>query len=170
MHRKCQVFSHFLSHSFPLCLYVHKRSTFQNQTTLCTLITELGFFDDLSAGEWTVFAPTNDAFANTSIDPAYDPADIILFHTVSGQSIFSDDLVCQRPGLLTQMSNGQSTRTLCEENDTLKYQKGQGMCRCTCCIIVYTFCTIAGLCVTTSIPQNVSHYSFFTNLPCLALP
>eukprot|EP00529_Nitzschia_sp_RCC80_P022801 CAMPEP_0113461128 /NCGR_PEP_ID=MMETSP0014_2-20120614/11374_1 /TAXON_ID=2857 /ORGANISM="Nitzschia sp." /LENGTH=489 /DNA_ID=CAMNT_0000352865 /DNA_START=171 /DNA_END=1640 /DNA_ORIENTATION=+ /assembly_acc=CAM_ASM_000159 len=95
-------------------------------TTLCTLITELGFFDDLSSGEWTVFAPTNDAFANTNIDPAYDPADIILFHTVSGQSIFSDDLVCQRPGLLTEMTNGQNTRTLCTDNDTLKYQKGQG--------------------------------------------
>jgi Fasciclin domain len=123
----CVSHQHFHNRSYNLLARPTTMTSLQNKkSTLCTLITELGLVDDLSDGVWTVFAPTNQAFIDTVIDPTYDVSDLILFHTVVGVRITSVDLTCQSPGQLTEMANGFDTRTICGDGDTIKYQKGEG--------------------------------------------
>jgi uncharacterized surface protein with fasciclin (FAS1) repeats len=68
-------------------------------TTLCELIDQYGLDDALSDGIWTVFAPTNDAFAAiASVIPTLSSdqiTDILLFHGVRDKEILSTDLVCK---------------------------------------------------------------------------
>lgn len=68
-------------------------------TTFCELIDQYGLDDTLSDGIWTVFAPTNDAFAAiASVIPTLSPdqiTDILLFHAVRDKEILSTDLVCK---------------------------------------------------------------------------
>ena len=66
-------------------------------TTLVAAVTATGLADALSGGEWTVFAPTDDAFAKLGLNAdniasAFSTAeltDILLYH-VLGVEIFSD--------------------------------------------------------------------------------
>jgi uncharacterized surface protein with fasciclin (FAS1) repeats len=62
-------------------------------TTLVAAVTATGLADALSGGEWTVFAPTDDAFAKLSLNAnnvagAFSKAeltDILLYHALSGE-------------------------------------------------------------------------------------
>ena len=61
--------------------------------TLVAAVTATGLADALSGGEWTVFAPTDDAFAKLGLNPsnvagAFSTAeltDILLYHALSGE-------------------------------------------------------------------------------------
>ena len=81
--------------------------------------------DDL----WTVFAPTDQAFEYIEdvLDGLADDPNIILdvlkFHTVSGDELFSDDLVCESNVL---MGNGQASFTSCSTYSGYIYQQGPG--------------------------------------------
>ncbi len=75
-------------------------------TTLVSLLVRVGLDATLSGeGNFTVFAPTNQAFTDLGIDPASlsDEAvtDILLYHVVDGR-VFSSDLMA---GAVTTLSN-----------------------------------------------------------------
>jgi uncharacterized surface protein with fasciclin (FAS1) repeats len=90
--------------------------------TLCTLLIESNLTEALSGGMWTVFAPTEDAFAKITVpDDADTVTNILLFHVVPDAEIFSEDLVCTD---LITMGNGKMSRTVCR-GDAL-HQKGNG--------------------------------------------
>jgi uncharacterized surface protein with fasciclin (FAS1) repeats len=96
-------------------------------SSLCDLIGVFELEETLSTGTWTVFAPTNDAFAAVADAIAgLDPAvilDILLFHTVQGTAVMSSDLVCDGSLL---MSNGQQSQTICDEEAGSIFQTGPG--------------------------------------------
>jgi len=105
-------------------------------TTLCELVTEYEYyelFDGLicSSCDWTVFAPTDEAFdaivdltADLSIE---EIADILAFHAVENVALEYDDLQCKE---LITMANGDDSRTKCDKDDDTKerykIQKGAG--------------------------------------------
>jgi hypothetical protein len=85
---------------------------------LCDALMDTGLIDDLETDIWTVFAPTNDAFeelgSNTLDTLSNDTAvltDLLLFHTVAGTALKSDDLPCVAGENLITMANGIETRT-----------------------------------------------------------
>jgi transforming growth factor-beta-induced protein len=61
--------------------------------TLVAAVTATGLADALSGGEWTVFAPTDDAFAKLGLNPSNvagafskaDLTDILLYHALTGK-------------------------------------------------------------------------------------
>jgi len=73
-----------------------------NFTTLVDLIVEADLAGTVASSEFTVFAPTNAAFEAlfTEVDPANLTADqleeILLYHTIPGATIASDDLAAQQ--------------------------------------------------------------------------
>ena len=83
--------------------------------------------EPLSKGTWTVFAPTDEAFG--AIEDAaetfdfLDLDDMLQFHAVAGARITFADLPCTE---LTEMANGETSRTKCSRNGTIKYQRGPG--------------------------------------------
>lgn len=84
----------------------------------------------LSGGNWTVFAPTDDAFgkiAAVTADLTGDQLlDVLLFHVVAGQAVTSDQLVCK--GLIP-MANEDNSRTKCvhdEFGNEMFFQRGPG--------------------------------------------
>lgn len=87
-------------------------------STLCTAITQAGLRESLSGGTWTLFSPTNDAFAklgDTLNDVLADNAlltDILLNHAVE-DVVFSNSLEC---GGSVLMANGEETTTICESD------------------------------------------------------
>jgi transforming growth factor-beta-induced protein len=62
-------------------------------STLVAAVTATGLADALSGGEWTVFAPTDDAFAKLGLNASNvagafskaDLTDILLYHALSGE-------------------------------------------------------------------------------------
>jgi len=103
-------------------------------STLCSLLSSFtGLVDDLSGGEWTVFAPTNDAFAQLEIELDGDLDSIsngflkkiLLFHTINGQRLYADDMSCKSEENLFEMSNGKDARIKCK-NGTPFGIKGGG--------------------------------------------
>ena len=80
--------------------------------TLAVAAVAAGLADDLAGGEWTVFAPTDDAFAKLGLNPdnvagqfsADELADILLYHTLTGTNATAD-----LKGMLGNviMANGQ---------------------------------------------------------------
>ena len=80
--------------------------------TLAVAAVAAGLADDLAGGEWTVFAPTDDAFAKLGLNPdnvagqfsADELADILLYHTLTGTNATAD-----LKGMLgnVTMANGQ---------------------------------------------------------------
>ena len=96
-------------------------------STLCTAVTAAGLSDALNGGKWTVFAPTNAAFAELgdTLDAVLsDPdllTDILLFHAVGEKALKAKDLRCKKT---TEMANGKDSRTVCRRGDI--YQKGAG--------------------------------------------
>lgn len=97
-------------------------------STLCELITGSVFtVETLATETFTLFAPTNDAFASMDIELLDDLVNctaamnsIFAFHTVYGSSVYSTDLEC---GERITMANGDDSRTVCTGNKV--YQKGQ---------------------------------------------
>ena len=97
--------------------------------TLCVAITAAGLKDALNSGEWTVFAPINQAFEELGEDrlteilaDPYLLQDILLFHAVDDK-VSSYDLECT---VRVEMANGQDSRTVCTGNGNNKkyHQKG----------------------------------------------
>ncbi len=66
--------------------------------TLAAAAVAAGLADDLAGSEWTVFAPTDDAFAKLGLNAenvagqfsADELADILLYHTLTGKNATSD--------------------------------------------------------------------------------
>ena len=66
--------------------------------TLAAAAVAAGLADDLAGGEWTVFAPTDDAFAKLGLNAdnvagqfsADELADILLYHTLQGKKATAD--------------------------------------------------------------------------------
>ena len=81
-------------------------------TTLVAAVTATGLADALSDGEWTVFAPTDDAFAKLGLNAgnvagAFSKAeltDILLYHALEGE--FHSDKALTVLGDVT-MANGK---------------------------------------------------------------
>jgi transforming growth factor-beta-induced protein len=66
--------------------------------TLAAAAVAAGLADDLAGGEWTVFAPTDEAFAKLGLNAdnvasqftADELADLLLYHTLSGKKATAD--------------------------------------------------------------------------------
>ena len=81
-------------------------------STLVAAAAAAGLVDDLAGGEWTVFAPTDDAFAKLGINAgnvasqfsAAELADLLLYHTLQGTNA-----TAELKGMLgdVTMANGQ---------------------------------------------------------------
>jgi transforming growth factor-beta-induced protein len=88
-------------------------------STLCTAIGLAGLGGNLSEGNWTVFAPTNDAFDVPALGGVIANVqvltDILLFHTVSDVVLASSDLSCEQEmgGNAVGMTNGEDSFTVC---------------------------------------------------------
>ena len=87
---------------------------------LCEVIDSSGLGDDLDTDEWTVFAPTNEAFealpdgvVMALMNDTAALTDLLLYHAVPGVAINSTDLVCDD---MVEMANGDLTQTVCENN------------------------------------------------------
>ncbi len=100
--------------------------------TLCNVVQAAGMVDAFSGGTWTVFAPTDDAFAeipSSSLLPLLADAealkDLLMYHSLSGEALSASELPCVPGDNLIEMANGKLTRTLCD-GDTPQYQKGKG--------------------------------------------
>ena len=111
--------------------------------TLCTALQAAGLASVLRNGTFTVFAPTDAAFealpknGTTSLPAILSNntrlTDILLFHTVSGRKMMSNQLNC---AALLYMGNGRESRTVCKQNGVIKHQKGAGNARDKMPIIV----------------------------------
>lgn len=101
-------------------------------TRFCSAISAAGI--ETSLGDYdvtcTVFAPNDDAFEKLgagALEYLMDPenaevlAQVLAFHTVEDEAIFSSDLECKE---LTTMANGKDSRTVCRKNSI--FQKGKG--------------------------------------------
>jgi len=93
-----------------------------NHTTLEAAVIAAGLADDLSGeGPFTLFAPTDDAFAALPEgtvaflleDPTGELANILLYHVVSGKALSSD------------LSNGQTIATLNGNKVEVKIKDGK---------------------------------------------
>ena len=109
---------------------------------------EFDMVNTLSGGAWTLFAPTDDAFAvldeetismdvelNTGIDTGVNIvkrigtdqltseqiADVLKYHIHQGAALAFDNLLCKK---LIPMMNGKTSRTKCANGH--KYQRGPG--------------------------------------------
>lgn len=76
-------------------------------------------------GLWTVFAPIDTGFDDIQdvlgkMSPD-DILDVLKFHTVAGEELFSDDLVCESD---VTMGNSKSSRTMCSSMNI--FQEGPG--------------------------------------------
>ncbi|MFN2190252.1 MAG: fasciclin domain-containing protein [Candidatus Promineifilaceae bacterium] len=91
-------------------------------TTLVEAVTYTGLADALSGGSWTVFAPTDDAFAKlglnaSNVSSAFSKAeltDILLYHAVAGE-VFSDKATALAGDV--SMANGQKAGLKVFEGD-----------------------------------------------------
>jgi len=91
---------------------------------LCELLKTYDLIDALSTGEWTMFAPNEDALKNIIESDKLtedEIKDALLFHTVKGKSIKSSDLICRET---IEMGNGDDSRTKCKDDNI--YQTGIG--------------------------------------------
>jgi uncharacterized surface protein with fasciclin (FAS1) repeats len=68
---------------------------------LCEVIDSSGLADDLDNEEWTVFAPTNEAFEALPdgavmmlMNDTAAMTDLLLYHAIPGAIVNSTDLVC----------------------------------------------------------------------------
>jgi uncharacterized surface protein with fasciclin (FAS1) repeats len=92
-------------------------------------LTETELVSILQDHEWTVFAPTNEAFA--SLEGIFDafqmsgenslPLELLLYHFVADDVLLSTDLVCDEH---LRMANGKNTHTLCVNEATFQIGKG----------------------------------------------
>lgn len=95
-------------------------------STLCTAITQAGLREALSGGSWTLFAPTNDAFAKlgnaltTALADNTLLTDILLTHAIENV-VYSSSLEC---GGTVSMANGQQTTTVCHADSIFQVVNG----------------------------------------------
>ena len=90
--------------------------------TLCSLVSKFDVLSSsLSSGNWTFFAPNDDAFASFDEDVLDGLSDnrlkkILLFHAVEGEEIYAGDLSCQQSddSNLIEMANEKDTRVKCK--------------------------------------------------------
>jgi len=101
-----------------------------NFSTLCSLVKGNDLAEALSSGNWTVFAPTDEAFSKISAVTAdlnsAQLLDVLLFHVVPEQAVTSNELVCK--GLIP-MANGDTSRTACTHDEFSRemfFQRGPG--------------------------------------------
>jgi uncharacterized surface protein with fasciclin (FAS1) repeats len=103
-------------------------------STLCTALKLTGLDIALETGTYTVFAPTDDAFAALPegvlaglIDDVDALTDVLLFHAVADVAVTSSDLLCGvvADDNLVTMANGKDSRTVCQMG-VPTYQKGAG--------------------------------------------
>ena len=99
--------------------------------TLCTALQVTGLDDDLSSDQWTVFAPTDDAFSKLGSDnieyllnDTLVLTDVLLFHVLPAL-VSGEDLPCVAGANLLEMANGDDLRSLCV-NDVPTFLKGAG--------------------------------------------
>lgn len=84
-------------------------------STLCIALRQAGLGSALSSGSWTLFAPTNEAFANLgdTLDAVLADntllTNILLYHAVD-DVVYSSDLECSASVL---MAGGGATATVC---------------------------------------------------------
>mmetsp|Transcript_18170 Transcript_18170/g.43923 ORF Transcript_18170/g.43923 Transcript_18170/m.43923 type:complete len:523 (+) Transcript_18170:381-1949(+) len=107
--------------------------TLPDFSTLCYAVQAAGLGAVLSAGEWTVFAPTNRAFeklekrVGVPLDAALNDEEVLtnllLFHTINNETVMTDDMICAAGENLIETSNGRDVRTLCSKGEP-KYVKG----------------------------------------------
>jgi uncharacterized surface protein with fasciclin (FAS1) repeats len=100
---------------------------------MCEVIKMAEHEDDLGVDTWTIFAPTDDAFASippeiinelmgdASIGDMTGLSDLIAFHAVPGLALESTDLMCDGR---TFMANDEFSITVCEGDRV--YQVGKG--------------------------------------------
>ena len=95
-----------------------------------------GLGDSLSTGNWTVFAPNNEAFLKLPPESVKILTNdkmllnrLLLFHVVDDTVLYRDDLPCVAGHNLIEMANGKDSRTLCKDIrpgvPVPKYQKGK---------------------------------------------
>lgn len=93
--------------------------------SLCTNVVATGLAGALSTGTWTVFAPTNEAFADFVLRPKGKYMDsltnLILYHAVPNATVLSSQLVCDAS---VTMADGSTTTTVCQDGSF--FQKGTG--------------------------------------------
>lgn len=95
-------------------------------STLCAAVTQAGLGNTLSSGSWTIFAPTNEAFAKLGDTLDFVLSDnarlreILLLHVIDYR-VYSTDLVCTKK---IRMFNGMKTCTICVGESL--FQVGRG--------------------------------------------
>jgi uncharacterized surface protein with fasciclin (FAS1) repeats len=101
-----------------------------NFSVLCSLVKGNDLAEALSSGNWTVFAPTDEAFGKIAeVTADLTPGqllDVLMFHVVAEQAVTSDQLVCK--GLIS-MANEDTSRTRCvhdEFGNEMFFQRGPG--------------------------------------------
>jgi uncharacterized surface protein with fasciclin (FAS1) repeats len=109
-----------------------------NFSILCGNLESTGISEALAGGNWTLFAPNNEAFLK--LPPAYVQrltaesgvqmlSRLILFHAVQDKELYLDDLPCVAGQNLIEMANGKDSRTLCKNVSpgvpVPRYQKGK---------------------------------------------
>jgi uncharacterized surface protein with fasciclin (FAS1) repeats len=97
-------------------------------STLCAAVQAAGLGEALTTGTFTVFAPTDDAFAALpagTVEGLLDDIDaltnILLFHAVADKKVKSCNLRCNG---MVEMANGGMSETVCKDGS--KFQTGAG--------------------------------------------
>ena len=108
-----------------------------NSVALCQRLTATGLIGALATGDWTVFAPINQAFVDLSrqfLDDLDDNLEVLggvlLFHVIPNEVIYKKDLPCVARENLLMMANSKDSRTLCKDITPgvpePRFQKGAG--------------------------------------------
>ncbi|VEU34606.1 unnamed protein product [Pseudo-nitzschia multistriata] len=98
----------------------------RNLTSLCGFLSD-EIEQELSIGNWTVFAPLNDIPENVTIVEEEDITDLAWFH-IFEEVLTKEDLPCDNEGdntTLITMANGRDTRIKCDDDIPIG-QKGRG--------------------------------------------
>ncbi|KAG7355304.1 secreted/surface protein with fasciclin-like repeat domain [Nitzschia inconspicua] len=99
---------------------------------LCERLEKTGLIGALQTGNWTLFAPDNQAFVSLPRgyldfldDNIADLSNFLLLHAAPNQVLKKDDLPCVAGQNLIEMATTKDTRTLCVRKVPF-YQKGAG--------------------------------------------
>ena len=96
---------------------------------MCTFLTDENVLEsnDTTSELWTIFAPTDQGFddiqgvlGDLSTEELLD---VLKYHTVYGEELFSDDLACDSD---VTMGNEKSSRTTCSSSTGFIFQEGPG--------------------------------------------
>ena len=102
---------------------------------LCEMIQISDLDDDFNEEMWTVFAPKDASFerlGRSNLDSlvfgtnsSVPLTSLLLFHVIPNVAIAYQDLPCAAGSNLIEMGNGKSSRTMCVNKSTPRYQKGE---------------------------------------------